>query len=354
MVRASLVLYVVLALGLGCGPRGEPVLVAPGLVTVMTFNTASGGGDRFRTPDNRARQGALVARSAAEVVGLQEVDVGVERSGDTDTAAAVAAAVAPGFASCSFAVGGAPHMRSDGTRLRNCEAGSVVFGVAFRADDAFAASSDGTPSGIMDADDSLNPPSVDRSADAFYGNALIVRAPWEVEASYTVALPIDAAGPAAPDELLERLREGPSEDAVEALAAHNVATRRQRGIEPRSVLVVRIRKPGTTALTLLTTHLESSGPRELRRAQLAALVAIARAEQSRRGTHHVVVMGDFNMPPSEAEPRMAGAGFVRAAPPDATPDIHQIWVEPLVVATAARVPTDGASDHEAAVIATLR
>lgn len=355
MVRVlGVVSVATFAVAFGCGSSEEPVLAPPGEASVMSFNIASGAGDRFRTAQSRLAQGALVADAGADVVALQEVDVDVDRSGNVDTAAAVAAAVAPGFGSCALDVAAPPHLRPDGTRLARCEAGAIVFGVGFRGDDPFAAASDGTPSGIMDADDSLGPTGVDRGRDAAYGNALIVRAPWRVEAAYTVALPIDPAGPVADAALLDRLRQGPAGDALAALAAHNEAIRRQRGIEPRSVLVVRVTKPGTTPLTVLTTHLESAGASEVRRAQLAALTAIARAEQ-RRADAHLVVAGDLNMPPSEAQPAMTEAGFVLAAPPAATVEIDQIWAGAgVVVETAARIPTGGASDHAEATSARLR
>jgi endonuclease/exonuclease/phosphatase family metal-dependent hydrolase len=345
-----------LAAILGCATdEEEEPLVAPGPVTLMTLNIASGAGDAFRTAESRVKQGAFVARSAAELVGLQEVDVGVDRSGNLDTVASVAAAAAPGFGACTFAVGDPPHMRLDGTRLARCGAGAIVFGTGFRADDPFAPNGDGTPSGIMDVDRSLNPTGVDRGADAFYGNALIVRAPWEVEAAYTVALPMDASGPSAPAALLDRLaREDPDDDAIAALAAHNDAARHQRGIEPRSALVVRVRKSTTTTLSVITTHLEASGPIELRRAQLDAVVAIARAEQQ-KSNHHVVVMGDFNMVPADAQPSLIAGGFVRATPPEPVADIDQIWFDPAFSVDAAkRVPTEGVTDHTHAALATLR
>ncbi len=345
---------VALAAVVGCknGADATP-LVAPGSVTLMTLNIASGAGDHFRTAENRTKQSAFVARSGAQLVGLQEVDVGVDRSGKIDTAASVAASL--GFGTCTFAVDASPHMSPDGTRLTRCTGGSIVFGMGFRADDPFAADAAGNPSGIMDSDPSLNPTGVDRSPDAFYGNALIVSAPWEVEATYTVALPIDALGPSAPAALLERLaQEGPPDDAIAALAEHNVATRRQRGVEPRSALVVRVRKPGTTAISVITTHLESSGSSDLRRAQLDAVVAIARGEQ-RKSNHDVAVMGDFNMSVTDAEPTLAAADFVRATPPEANADIDQMWIDPSLVADATRrVPTEGVTDHAFAALATVR
>jgi endonuclease/exonuclease/phosphatase family metal-dependent hydrolase len=345
-----------LAAILGCVPADEETpLVAPGPVTVMTLNIANGAADAFRTAESRVKQGAFVARSAAELVGLQEVDVGADRSGNVDTVASVAAAAAPGFGACTFAVGDPSHMRHDGTRLARCAAGAIVFGTGFRADDPFKPNGDGTPSGIMDSDGSLNPTGVDRGADAFYGNALIVRAPWQVEAAYTVALPVDVSGPNAPPALLDRLaREDPDADAIATLAAHNDGARHQRGLEPRSALVVRVRKSTTTTLSVITTHLEASGTFELKRAQLDTVVAIARAEQQ-KSNHHVVVMGDFNMVPADAQPSLIAGGFVRATPPEPAAEIDQIWFDPAFSIDAAkRVPTEGVTDHAHAPLATLR
>ncbi|MBS2018720.1 MAG: endonuclease/exonuclease/phosphatase family protein [Deltaproteobacteria bacterium] len=348
----------VLAAVVGCVSADDEAapLSPPDPVTLMTLNAASGAGDTFRTTESRVKQGAFVARSAAEVVGLQEVDVGADRSGNLDVVASVAAAVAPGFGSCTFAVPEAPHMRRDGTRLARCEAGTLVFGVGFRADDPFSSSADGTPGGIHDADDSLNPRGVDRGADAFYGNAVIVRAPWEVQAAYTVALPTSASGPSLPPSVLDRLAVmDPDDDALDALAAHNATVRRGPAIEPRSALVVRVRKSSTTAVSVITTHLEASrGPMELRRAQLEAVAAIARAEQ-RKSAHHVVAMGDFNMPPADVQPSLAAAGLVRAAPPEPSADIDQMWVDPaFAIDGALRVPTENVTDHASAAQATLR
>lgn len=342
----------------GCTRAADEVapLSSPDPITLMTLNVASGAGDGFRTAENRARQGAFIARSAAAVVGLQEVDVGVDRSGNLDVVASIAAAIAPGFDSCAFAVAEAPHMRRDGTRFARCEAGALVFGVGFRADDPFAPNADGTPSGIQDADDAVNPKGVDRGADAFYGNAVIVRAPWEVQAAYTVALPTSGSGPRLPETILDRLAGlDPDDEAIDALAAHNDAVRRGPAIEPRSALVVRVRKTTTTTVSIITTHFEaSSGPAELRRAQLEAVVAIARAEQ-RKSAHHVVVMGDFNMPPADARPTLAAAGLVHAAPPEAAADIDQVWADPAFAIDASlRVPTEDLTDHSFAAQATLR
>lgn len=356
MRRALVVLALAAAAGCAKDDAEKPQLVPPGPITLMTLNIACGAGDAFRTAENRVKQGAFVARSGAEMIGFQEVDVGVDRSGNVDTAASVAAAIEPGFGSCSFDVVDPPHMRGDGTRVTRCAAGAIVFGTGFRADDPFAPNADGTPSGIQDGDESLNPAGVDRGADAFYGNALVVRAPWQIEGAYTVALPTTASGPNLPTTLLDRLARGDVDaDVIAALATHNDGARRRPAIEPRSALVVRVRKSTTTTLSVITTHFEASaGPMELRRAQLDAVVAIVRAEQQ-KNAHHVVVMGDFNMTPADAQPSLAAGGLVRGAPPEPATDIDQLWLDPaFTVDVAKRVPTENVSDHAIAALATLR
>lgn len=327
---------------------------------LVTLNAANGAGDRFRTSDSRARQGAFLARTGADVIALQEIDIGADRSGNVDTASLVAAAMGPDFVSCSFEVAPAPHLGRDGTRLGRCPGGAVVFGVGFRADDSFDASTDGTPSGIIDDDASLDPTGVDRGADAYFGNALVVRAPWEVDAAYTVALPVDGSDPAASapsSELLSKLGGTTRDaDALATLAAHNLETRMRRGIEPRSALVVRIRHQGSPSLTVLATHLESAGPPALRAAQLATVVAIARAERSGATRRPVVVLGDFNMPPAQSAPPLLAAGFAAAVAPGVpAPDIDQIWVDlALTLEESARLSTEGVSDHTFTVSAKVR
>lgn len=154
------------------GEAAAPPPEADAHFAAMTLNIANGAGDAFRTAANRARQGGFIARASVDVVGMQEVDIGVSRSGDVDTAAAVASAV--------------------------------------------------------------------------------VRAPWGIDASYTVALPMSEAGPNLPSGVLDRLARGDlDDDAMADLAAHNEAVRRQRGIEPRSVLVARIRLGTAPSFSIL-------------------------------------------------------------------------------------------------------
>jgi endonuclease/exonuclease/phosphatase family metal-dependent hydrolase len=365
----------VLSVGLACRsprdfstePEPEPTGAPPDprAMTVMSFNMASGAGDRFRTAANRRAQGVFLGRSAPDVVGLQEVDLGVDRSGDADTAHELAAALAggSGVGDCTFDVPAVPHVRADGTRIARCAFGATVFGVGFRADDTFAAGKDALPSGIMDADPSDGAVGVDRSSDAFYGNALVVRAPWEVASAYDLALPIDAAGPSAPPALLAELARDARDDrldvdagALSRLAAHNEAVRGQRGVEPRAALVVRVhrRDAGERAhFTVITTHLESAGTQALRLAQLSSVADVVRAE--RAGLARVVVAGDFNALPDVVAAVLGAVGLVHAAPADATPEIDQIWVDVgLAVELAALPATGGTSDHARAVLARVR
>jgi len=348
-----LFLFALFAGAAGCDDARTSV-ADPGPVTLMTLNVASGAGDRFRTAAARSSQGSFIARSGVEIVGMQEVDLQTDRSGNMDVASSIARGMGPGFDACTFADPAEPHMSADGTRLARCVAGTVVFGTGFRGDDRFSAGPDGTPTGILDVDVSLNPTGADRGADAFYGNALVVRSPWEVLGAYTVALPIDGALPGAPPELLDQLAaSAPHAGAIAALAVHNVAVRTHRGVEPRSALVARVRRPGTRARTIIVTHLEAYGTPQLRNAQLDAVIAIAHAEQRGEQGRRVLVIGDFNMTPNLAAPRLRPAGFVYAAPNGST-DIGQIWVDAaLTTDLAALVPTEGASDHGVAAMATV-
>jgi endonuclease/exonuclease/phosphatase family metal-dependent hydrolase len=340
----------------GCAADPAPSQTGDvGPVRVSTLNIAQGAADRYRTKENRRAQGALLARAGAQVVALQEVDVGVDRSGNGATVSEIAASVAPDLGSCTFDVARAPFVRGDGTILARCAGGSWIFGTSFRGDDSFNAAPDGTPSGIMDADPSIDPVGVDRGADAFYGNAMIVLSPWEVTGAYTIALPIEASSSGAPPSLLDRLaRADVIADALPELASFNEATRRTRGTEPRALLVVRVRKLGSKVLSFLTTHLENAGTNELRLAQLRAVVAVAEAE--RASGRPVVVLADFNATPGEVGPTLAAARLVRAVPSAAPPrEIDQIWVDDaLPIEGASVVGADGVSDHAFAPVATVR
>jgi endonuclease/exonuclease/phosphatase family metal-dependent hydrolase len=312
-----------------CSPAVVPPDVA---LRLQTLNIANGAGDRFRTSEMRPRQAALIAE--ADLVALQEVDVGVVRSGNTNTALALG-----GLDDCAMAVAAPPHLSADGVMRCSSDAGTVLFGLGFRGNDVFSADDSGVPGGIIDGDPSLNPTSVDRSPEALFGNALVVRRA-RVESAVVVALPMDSAPP--PLERYASLANGP----LDEVAAHNLAIRFTPGIEPRSVLVVRVDR---RALSVLATHLESGSQAALRAAQLNALVAIAKGEQAK--ARRVVLMGDLNMTPEEATPALSDAGFTHAVGTGA----DQVWVEAaLSVSLPEDHPTEGASDHAFAPAATIR
>lgn len=305
----------------------QPVVVTDAGLRVQTLNIASGAGDRFRTDEARARQAALIAE--AEIVALQEVDVGVIRSRNTNSALAVS-----GLAGCAMAVVDPPHLSPDGLLTCSTDAGSVLFGLGFRGDDVF--STDGQPIGIMDSDTSLDPVSVDRSPNAMYGNALIVRG-VRVASAVVVTLPMDSA---APSDGYASIANGD----LAVLAAHNLALRFTPGIEPRSVLVVRLDR-----FSVLATHLEAGSHAALRAAQLRAVIAVAKGEQGQG--RRVVLVGDLNLTPEEVSPVLSDAGFIHAVGPGA----DQVWVgDALSFTLPEDRPTEGASDHAFAPVVTIR
>ncbi|WP_459643117.1 endonuclease/exonuclease/phosphatase family protein [Kineococcus sp. NUM-3379] len=101
---------------------------------LATWNAASGRG-----PDGRVRNGALAACAAAlgvDVLALQEVDAGQERSGRADQAALAAAACSAADGSpwehrFAAALSGVPGRREDFTAATGAEpAGGPLYGVA--------------------------------------------------------------------------------------------------------------------------------------------------------------------------------------------------------------------------------
>lgn len=124
---------------------------------------------------------------------------------------------------------------------------------------------------------------------------------------------------------------------LEELAAHNRDVRATARIEARAVVVVRLVQP---KLSLLALHLEADDEGPLRHAQLAAAVAIAKAERAKG--RFVVVLEDFNMQPSETGATFTDGGFSRAV----GEGLNQIWVDAtLRTSEAVELPTDGGSDH---------
>lgn len=313
----------------GCGAAPPAPPAPPERLCLMTLNVANGAADRYRTPMARAAQRALVA--APQVVGLQEVDIGVTRTDDVNTALALAG---PAFDGCSFEVAQAPHVSPEGALRCDAAAGTVLFGVALRGSDAA-----GMPLGITDGDESLNPKSVDRGSDALYGNALIVRG-VQVEFVAVVALPGAQMAP-VPGEYAA-LVEAPAARR----AAHNLALRSTPGLEARSVLLARLLRPGAATLSVLDVHLSSGPVDALRLAQLGAVLELAQAE--RAAGRQPVVLGDFNLSVEQAAPALLDAGFRSAA----QVALDQLWVDSaLTLRNAATVPGGEATDHDFAVSA---
>ncbi len=328
MRRALPLLFVALA----CRPTSPaPPPPPPSPFRLTTLNTANGAGDVYRTAATRAAQVLLVAGS--DLVALQEVDVGVERSGRVDAARAVAG---PAFEGCTPAVASAPHLSEEGLARCSSDAGTVLFALGFRGDDLFSADDAGIPGGIDDGDDTLNPAGTDRGHDALFGNALVVRG-RPVDSAVVVALPI-SAGPASLAEYATL-----STASEPERAAHNLAIRSAPGVEPRSLLVARL---GGTAV--LVTHLETGSSPEVQREQLAAALVVARAE--RAAGRRVVLAGDLNMSPAVAATQLEDAGFARAA----GEGLDQLWADPTVsVRDVDERATAGSSDHPTAPTATF-
>ncbi|PZR15034.1 MAG: hypothetical protein DI536_09665 [Archangium gephyra] len=295
-------LLVALTLASGCAVK--PAAVDAGL-RIASLNTANGAGDLYRVPAVRARQSELLAD--IDVAALQEVDVGVMRSGDLNTAAHAA-----GLADCSPA-----PVTEDGVLRCTLGTDTVVFGIALAG-------------GIPDTDETLDPTGIDTRPTAFYGNAVVVRG-RAVESAVVVALPGDVQPLSL--ERYAMLADAP----LEELAAHNRDARATARIEARAVVVVRLVQP---KLSLLALHLEADDEGPLRHAQLAAAVAIAKAERAKG--RFVVVLGDFNMQPSETGATFTDGGFSRAV----GEGLNQIWVDAtLRTSEAVELPTDGGSDH---------
>ncbi|WP_194869394.1 endonuclease/exonuclease/phosphatase family protein [Myxococcus sp. AB025B] len=56
----------------------------------LTLNLANGAGSEYRTAKNREEQAELIRETGATIAGFQEVDIGVDRSGNANTALDIA------------------------------------------------------------------------------------------------------------------------------------------------------------------------------------------------------------------------------------------------------------------------
>lgn len=323
---------------------------------VLSLNLANGAGDRYRTPANRAAQAALLREAGASVVGFQEVDTGVGRSGDVATAVDVVRHLNPAFE--IFAAPGSPPVvdlhdaspatairrGADGTTLYQTPSGTLISGASFSGDDRGG--------GVAG----------DRGADATYGNALYVAAPHRVVDAYTIAVPHSAASDAPPvagHEQLAQLADGNlTREERTALGDTNDAIRRGARTEPRTALIARVTGPDGKERTIINVHLAAGREHEaLRQKQLSFLADVISAEQRGPPAREIVLMGDFNDSVSDVGRVLEPIGMRRevGGRTEGIRNIDQIWVSRATEAdTSAQVKTNGVSDHPHAAHTVVR
>jgi Endonuclease/Exonuclease/phosphatase family len=325
------------ALGIAMVACSQP---ADAPLTLLTVNIANGAGNFYRTSDTRAAQAAFVARSGATIVGMEEVDIGVDRSAHADTGDEVLALP------CTVAQ---PPYTADGVRRCESAAGSYVFALSVRGDDTYRIV-DGLPVGIEAGT------STDRSHDAVFGVAVGVRH-LAVTDAYAVMLPNTVDQP--PDEALFAAlgAGGPDAPARAQLAERNLSLRTLPGLPPRVALVVRLDHPGGVPLSVIETHLEIADIPGMGGNQLTSVLAMVRAERAGPPARQVVVMGDFNQATFGRAQSLLDAGLRRALDPPTSVGsvLDQIWVDTdLLLLRTGELSTGGVSDHPVAVRTTIQ
>jgi endonuclease/exonuclease/phosphatase family metal-dependent hydrolase len=308
---------------------------------VLTLNLANGADDKYRTAENREDQAALIRDTGATIVGLQEVDVGLGRSGNVNTALDIARQLNPSFNAFTNgtsvptvpigeeAPATAIRKGGDGTTLYQTPEGTLVTGESFSGDDRGGL---GT-----------------RDASATYGNAVYVAAPEKVVDAYTVTLPTSTSGdgrPVSSTEDLAALGDGKVSDTERtALAQRNDALRKDNPVEPRSALVTRVVGPDGREKSIINVHLTAGGDQSgLRAKQLALVADLARAEGNGPPQREVVVMGDFNDSTKNVGAALEGAGLHRVVggKKEGINNYDQIWTSGgLDTDTSAQVETGG-------------
>lgn len=338
---------------------GRPVeareLPDPGAGTaVMTLNLANGAGEGYRTPENRAKQAALIADARASVVGFQEVDAGVDRTRDVNTALDVVRRLNPAFDPFfsgppvpvvdlhAPVVGTALRQGADGTRLYQTPNATLILGESFSGDD--------------------RPVAGDGGADATYGNALYVAAPNRVAEAYTVVLPHSVSSDSPPtadrQQLTALAHGGVTAEERAALGARNEGIRDAAASEPRTALVARLVGPDGKERTIINVHLAAGKENEsLRQKQLAYLADLVRAEAGGSPAREVLVMGDFNDSTTDVGRGLEPAGLRRVVggKKESFGNIDQVWVTGgMTTDTSAQVKTRGVTDHPHAGYTVLR
>lgn len=312
-------LAVVLMLGVACAPPPAP---AP--VSLLSFNTAQGAGPTYRTASHRAAQRRWLEQSGAQIIGLQEVDFFVARSGQID----VAAELTP--FECDFA-----EWRADGTRRCAGAAGTVVSARALCAADPYRNDDQGLPAGIPDENRVF-----DRSPTACYGLSLIVRG-LAVSETWAVGLPNDASWPVTAPFDRGLVAASLDEPTLGALSEHNEAIRRGPALEPRVLLVAHLTRPAGPELAVMVVHLEYEGGPPLALHQLQRVRTLMALERS--VGRQVVVFGDFNL----SAPDVSSVLFGHLTPAvESTNVVDQIWLDASLSIDSAEVrSTEQLSDH---------
>jgi endonuclease/exonuclease/phosphatase family metal-dependent hydrolase len=318
---------------------------------VLTLNTANGvKSGEYRDPADRQRQADFIKSTGASIVALQEVDVGVDRSNNVNTALDVVRRVNDSFNVFLDPNANVPRVDigqeapatairegSDGTTLYQTPEGTLVTGESFSGDDR--------EGGIAK----------DTDAGASYGNALYVAAPNKVSEAYTVALPssLNEGAPQAPSQAqLAALADGKITDAERTqLEQTNEAIRDDpNGEEPRSALVTRVVGEDGRETTYINVHTSAGDSEELRKAQLEYIAQIAEAESKGPPAREVVVLGDFNDSTANVGDAFEGTGLERAVGGGTSgrPNFDQIWTTGGLDTThSAQVAThQTVSDHE--------
>jgi endonuclease/exonuclease/phosphatase family metal-dependent hydrolase len=317
--------------------------VPAGSTGVLTLNLANGKEDQgFREAENRTAQAKLIEETGASVLALQEVDVGVNRSGNVNTALDVVRQVKgnesfdraftpEGELKPDAPPGSSKRAYDDGSTLFQTDAGTLVTGTSFTAGPQHQIEGDAGP-------------------DASYGNALYVGKPNQVVDAYTVVLPGDPNNPGPAVDLVPQGDGKLTEAQRDQLAARNNELRTLPG-EPRSALVARVVGEDGRPKTIINTHLATSDNEELRKAQLQYVSQIVNAERQAQPPREVVVLGDLNSSPQEVEDAFTGAGTGLQKDVGGNKasfgNYDQVWSTPgLNTHTSAQVFTQGVTDHQ--------
>ena len=259
-------------------------------IRIGSLNLANGAGPEYNTPLARAKQADFIRAHGLDIVGFQEVDYMMRRSGTVNTGAEATGQV---------------QARTYGTNdkdllITNLEGQSqVVFGATLAFDANNCDVLDGSPCDI--------------SGRARYGNAIYVNS---------------GTGP------------GP---VIVTAGTHKYPHR--DGYEQRGMVLARVLIPGQTQLLVINTHLTIEGPDPvgIRREQLQVLADAAEAHVS--AGYPVVITGDFNTNVAEVASVFYAAGLGLASP--GGPD--QVWVSAGIKTRGYGAGTPNralASDHE--------